>query len=174
MKSKNWLYQNTPDNLHRFSLGICTNPPLLCIGVNPSTATPERLDPTLKSVIRISQANQYDGWIMANLYPQRATKPNDMDLVINEEMHQQNLRTIDQLISNYNIREIWAVWGTLITKRDYLKSCLQQLYAVSQKHNCTWITYGALCIDWHPRHPLYLKTNSEKTLFDIDNYLKRL
>ncbi|MFR6424354.1 MAG: DUF1643 domain-containing protein, partial [Oscillospiraceae bacterium] len=47
--------------------------PLICIGINPSTAQPGDLDNTLKSVERIALGNGYDSFTMFNVYPQRAT-----------------------------------------------------------------------------------------------------
>lgn len=74
----NWIYEKNSDNTSRYVLGTVGTNPLICIGVNPSTAEPGNLDNTLKSVTRICEANGYDSWIMLNLYPQRATNPNEM------------------------------------------------------------------------------------------------
>ena len=55
------------------SLPLCAGAggrrPLVCIGINPSTAQPGALDPTLKSVERLANANGFDSWIMFNVYP---------------------------------------------------------------------------------------------------------
>ena len=66
------------DDEVRYVLGQPGNNNLLVIGVNPSTATPEEPDQTIKKVMEISKANGYGGWIMVNLYPQRSTNPNGM------------------------------------------------------------------------------------------------
>lgn len=49
--------------------------PLVCFGINPSTAVPNALDPTLKRVRRFAAENGYDSWTMLNVYPQIATNP---------------------------------------------------------------------------------------------------
>ena len=67
--------------------------PLVCIGINPSTAQPGALDPTLKSVERLANANGFDSWIMFNVYPQRATDPNDMDRVPDRALCDENLQS---------------------------------------------------------------------------------
>ncbi len=69
-KSK-WIYEADASNNIRYVLGTKGSKTLICFGVNPSTATPDNLDNTLKSVERIISLNQYDSWIMLNLYPQR-------------------------------------------------------------------------------------------------------
>ena len=74
-----WYYEPHTYQSYRYVLGRVGKHPLVCIGINPSTAQPGALDPTLKSVERLAAANGFDSWIMFNVYPQRATDPNDMD-----------------------------------------------------------------------------------------------
>ena len=73
-----WYYEPHTYQPYRYVLGRVGRHPLVCIGINPSTAQPGALDPTLKSVERLANANDFDSWIMFNVYPQRATDPNDM------------------------------------------------------------------------------------------------
>ncbi|MFR6394824.1 MAG: DUF1643 domain-containing protein [Oscillospiraceae bacterium] len=73
--------------------------PLICIGINPSTARPGALDPTLKSVERIALGNGFDSFIMFNVYAQRATSPDDMEWVLNDELHRENMRAFDYILS---------------------------------------------------------------------------
>jgi hypothetical protein len=54
MKKRHWLYENNEDNTVRYILGTKGKKPLLCFGINPSTAEPEKLDNTLKSVERVA------------------------------------------------------------------------------------------------------------------------
>ncbi len=44
-----WIYENDQDNQIRYVLGTRGENPLLCFGINPSTAKPNNLD-MLKSV----------------------------------------------------------------------------------------------------------------------------
>ncbi len=44
----NWLYSNSTNNKERFLLGETGDNPLVCIGVNPSTAEPDQLDNTIR------------------------------------------------------------------------------------------------------------------------------
>lgn len=119
----NWIYYNTKDNQARFILGEKGNKTLICFGINPSTATPSQLDNTLKTVKRFSQDLGYDSWIMLNVYPQRATNPNDLDVEMKRIYHEENLKYIEQILENRNC-DVWAAWGTLIEKRSYLFTCL--------------------------------------------------
>lgn len=66
---KLWKYHQSSDKSARYVLGTKGENTLLCFGVNPSTASPSDLDPTLKCVSRIAESNGYDSYIMCNLYP---------------------------------------------------------------------------------------------------------
>lgn len=169
-----WIYSNNEDNSCRFTLGVLGSNPLLCVGVNPSTATPNNLDNTLRSVSRIAKANGYDSWIMINLYPQRATNPNDMHKKLDHNLLRDNLRYIKDILDNYPNLDIWVAWGTLIEKRSFLKTCLVELVEVSSDYKCRWITYGKRSKKGHPHHPLYLRTDSSEHPFDVHAYLDSL
>lgn len=172
MDNQHWIYETDFDNLYRYALGYCCKKPLLCIGVNPSTATPEKLDPTIRSVARIAHINNYDGWVMINLYPQRATNPNNMDDTLNDSICKQNLSVIKSIINKYEISEIWAAWGTLITKRPYLKKCLSNIYSITADYD--WITFGPSSKAGHPHHPLYLSSSAPKEFFNLSDYINHL
>lgn len=73
--------------------------PLICVGINPSTAAPDDLDNTLKSVERVALHNGYDSFIMFNVYGQRATNPDDMEQTYNQALHAQNMKAFDYVLS---------------------------------------------------------------------------
>ena len=77
MNENAWIYDHSEPKA-RYALGRKGIRPFVCFGVNPSTATPARLDPTVASVARFTEDHGYDGWLMLNLYPQRATNPDKM------------------------------------------------------------------------------------------------
>jgi hypothetical protein len=168
-----WIYEKSNDNKMRYILGTKGTKTLLCFGVNPSTATPNELDPTMHNVEFFAKTNGYDSYIMLNLYPVRATNPNDMGKELNKAAMQHNLEVIEKLISTSRF-DIWAAWGTLITKQAYLKDCLQKIVMIAKKYDCRWFTIGEQSKNGHPHHPLYLKRNSSMKAFDIDEYLRAL
>ena len=81
-----WLFVPNTYTEYRYILGTRGENPLICIGINPSTARPGALDPTLKSVERIALRNGFDSFIMFNVYAQRATSPDDMEWTLNAEL----------------------------------------------------------------------------------------
>ena len=58
-----WLYAPNFYSEYRYILGTRGKHPLICIGINPSTAQPGDLDNTLKSVERIALGNGFDSFL---------------------------------------------------------------------------------------------------------------
>ena len=69
---------------------------------------------------------------------------------------------------------VWAAWGTIIEKRDYLSQCLQDMLAVGEAHGAKWYSAGKRSKAGHPHHPLYLPKNALLAPFDVADYLNTL
>ena len=154
-----WLYENDYDNKVRYILGIEGTRPLFCVGINPSTAEPGSLDRTLQSVQRHAYSAGFDSWIMFNVYPQRATFPDDLHLEIDPILHEKNMKWIEDYLGRYETPTIWAAWGTLIEKRAYLRNCLSDMVKIANGRNAQWVQFGAPSKKGHPHHPLYLRND---------------
>ena len=166
-----WLFVPNIYTEYRYILGTRGSRPLICIGVNPSTAAPDRLDPTMQSVQRIALQNGYDSFVMCNVYAQRATSPKDMDRKCNGKLHQENLRAFMCALSLYDKPSIWAAWGNIIETRSYLSDCLRDMVDISLARNAAWYHCGAISRKGHPHHPLYLRKGEPLMPFDIQRYL---
>ncbi len=172
-----WLYVPNTYSEYRYILGTKGKHPLICIGINPSTAEPDRLDNTLKSVERIALGCGYDSFIMFNVYAQRATRPEDMESVLNTRMHEENMRAFEYILSlsRDHAPSVWAAWGTIIEARDYLTGCVRDMIKIGERFSARWYTAGARSKKaGHPHHPLYLKKDSQLEPFDVTEYLNRL
>lgn len=161
-----WIYKASEDDCNRYVLGIEGKNPLICFGINPSEARPGKPDPTIRSVSRIAQHNGYDSWIMLNIYPQRETDPDKIHQMLDTDISAENLYYIKEILQIYKPKELWAAWGNLITKRNFLKECFAEISELAKQHQCNWITFGGVNKSGHPRHPLYLKTSSDKYIFE--------
>ena len=166
-----WIYEQSQDRNNRFLLGKRGNKTLLCCGVNPSFASPENLDPTMKNVEAFAEAHGYDSYVMINLYPMRATNPSDMHKEKDENIVRENLKYIEKVLAAGNC-DIWAAWGNLIKTRKYLKECLQSIASIADAYECKWYTIGAKTKEGHPHHPLYLNRKCRMEEFDIHTYLR--
>ena len=166
-----WLYAPNFYSEYRYILGTIGKNPLICIGINPSTAEPDHLDNTLKSVQRIAHGNGFDSFIMFNVYAQRATDPDAMERQCNPSLHRENLKAFRYVLSMAEQPTVWAAWGAIIEKRDYLADCVRDMVAVGQEYGARWVCAGAISKKGHPHHPLYLRKDEIIKAFDIEQYL---
>lgn len=167
----NWLYDINRDNSVRFTLGEYKNKSektLICFGINPSTASPQNLDNTVKKVKVLALNNGYKNWIMLNIYPQRATNPNDLHLVCDNNLRTLNLDYIEKVLSAFTNSDILFAYGNLITKRKYLNDNLNGIITLIKSSNWNGL---CLCIKLtkmgNPIHPLYQNNNSKFICFSI-------
>lgn len=174
--AEKWLYVPDFYSEYRYILGTKGKNPLICIGINPSTAEPDNLDNTLKSVERIALGNGFDSFIMFNVYAQRATRPQDMEKELNRRLHDENMKAFRYILSlSESAPCVWAAWGTIICQRDYLTDCVLDMIEIGKEFNARWVSAGARSKKGgHPHHPLYLKKDSAVEDFDVYNYCENL
>ena len=171
---RKWLYAPNFYSEYRYILGTRGKKPLICIGINPSTAKPDDLDNTLKSVERIALGNGFDSFLMFNVYAQRATDPNAMETTCNLQLHKENMEAFRYVLSISNQPAVWAAWGTIIEKRSYLPQCLRDMLAIGEQYGAGWYCAGAVSKKGHPHHPLYLRKDEKIKPFDVKTYLENL
>ena len=121
--------------------------------VNPSTATQEKLDPTVTRVEKVAQQSGFDGFVMLNLYPVRATDPKDLPPKADPVAYERNLEAIEKTVAQYPMPTIWAAWGELVMNRPYLYRTRDELFQRLAKYNPQWRRFGELTANGHPRHP---------------------
>ena len=168
----NWIYERSSDNAARFALGVKGDDPLVCFGINPSTAEPGKPDQTIRCVQNLSAAHGFDGFLMLNIYPQRATNPNDLHEAFSMALKIENEHHIAKLIDGKSLT-VWAAWGSLIQKRSYLLTLAKSIILMPELLNVNWVARGALTQNGHPHHPLYVKSNVPFTPFDPSHYLMK-
>lgn len=157
----------------RYSLTKVGRNPLIAIGVNPSTARKESSDQTVTRVMKIAERNGFDSFIMLNVYPQRATNPNDLhsNEEFNESYHQKNIEEIRSIMSKMEHKPVILVaFGNLIGKRSYLKKCFRDIASVCLPYCKEWKQLGNLTKKGNPRHSLHA-SHLPLQSFDIDKYL---
>lgn len=173
--SAHWLYVPPVYDEYRYVLGTKGRNPLICVGINPSTAEPDKLDPTLQSAQRIAHANGFDSFLMFNVYAQRATKPEDMERNRNAWLHGENMKAFAYLLSlSRDPPSVWAAWGSIIEKRAYLADCVADMIEIAEKHRAVWYHAGPISKAGHPHHPLYLRADTRLEPFDAGQYLALL
>ena len=167
-----WIYAPAFYSDYRYILGTRGKNPLICVGINPSTAKPDALDNTLKSVERIALGNGFDSFLMFNVYAQRATRPDDMERQCNYALHKENMEAFRYLLSIGEKPAVWAAWGAIIEKRDYLARCVADMLEISREYGANWYCAGPISKKGHPHHPLYLRKDEKLKPFDTEEYLR--
>ena len=169
-----WLFVPNYYCDYRYILGTAGEKPLICVGINPSTAAPNALDNTLKSVERIALGNGYDSFIMFNVYAQRATRPDDMEAECNPILHRENMAAFRWALerTKTGAPAVWAAWGAIIEKRPYLPACVSDMIRIGSELGARWYSAGPFSKKGHPHHPLYLRKDSGLDLFDVSRYLE--
>lgn len=146
---------------------------LICIGINPSTAIPEDLDPTLLRIQRYAKSaiskedgkELYGAWYMLNVYPQRSTDPNGMHLDerFDQQIHDRNIDEIKAMLGSLQGgADVWCAWGNNITRRGYLKEFLHDILTLFQKNNGIELKSHVITGEGHPAHPLASIANPDK------------
>lgn len=155
----------------RFVLGSSGAKKLFVFGVNPSKANKDKHDTTITKVERFAMRWKFDGFVMLNIYPQRATNPSKLDLHPNGNLVRQNLESICSQVQNESNLQIWAAWGDLVCSRYYLRTCLSEIASELKQFNPIWKQCGWPTKRGHPRHPSRLAYTEEFSKFDIFEYL---
>ena len=168
-----WLYENDVKNSIRYMLGTVGEKTLVCFGINPSTAEPDNLDPTLESVKRIALNNGFDSWVMFNVYPKRDTYFDNLHDICNDEVHKENVRIIKKYFDSKTKVSVWVAWGNHIYERNYLIPCFKDIYSMIKSDKVSWVA-TKVNKSGSPQHPLYQKGTSILKEFDIESYIKTL
>jgi hypothetical protein len=124
-------------------------PPILFIGLNPSTADAELDDPTLRRCRSFAQSWGYGTVVMANLFAYRATNPRVLRQVL-DPMGPDNDHWLARLRDETEIAvAAWGQHGDLHGRGQLVAERLGKLYCLGRTRT------GA------PRHPLYVRRTAE-------------
>ena len=104
---------------------------MLAIGLNPSTANEDKLDPTSRNIETIASNNGCDGWWLVNLYP-KTSKPKKLPKKINKVLANQNVDFIKRLLNNdsYSISKVLCCWGNHIEDHKYLQDQAEKIISL--------------------------------------------
>ena len=138
---------------HRYALGKKGCNPLVTICMNPSAARDTESDRTINRIISVSEKLNSDGWIVFNLYPERATNAIKMDS-FKSELLKENLKTIRKFLKDNNISEVWGAWGDNRFNLKALNEGKDQLLKMLSEIGVKVFYFGTLTRKGNPRHPL--------------------
>lgn len=145
------------DRIYRYTLTRTWDeyaPGLMVVGLNPSTADENQLDPTLRRVRAFAKRQGYGGFVMTNLFAFRATNPLNMrraEEPVGPDNDHWLEKTAIQCVS------VLCAWGTNGGHRDRDRAVMAILDGINRRFGGDM---SIMCLgttkDGYPRHPLYV------------------
>ena len=166
------IYSCADNDSVRFALGKNGERKLFVLGLNPSTANKEKSDTTVAKVKQVAVKNRFSGFVMLNLYPLRSTNPDGLPQNEDLQHFNKNIDAIIAVASKEDKPIFWASWGVKIELRSYLFRSLEVLSTKIDELGGSWVHFGGLTMDGHPRHPSRLSYEWEFENFDIHQYVQ--
>ena len=149
---------------YRYVLGKKGHNPLVVICMNPSAATEDYSDMTINRIIRTSIKLKRDGWIVFNLYPERATNKFELNSFDNK-VSKDNLEIIKKILVQKKINEVWGAWGNSYNIETLILA-KKELLDMLGKINVKIFYFGTLTKENNPPHPLQ---RIKKIIYDEQN-----
>lgn len=122
---------------YRFALGNRGKPRnLLVIALNPNTANHYQHDSTTRKIAKIAKDNDFDGWLLFNLYPLREAKPDKLPIQPDEQLLKENLAIFKNYVDDkaWGFEHCWLAWGNGVVKNNYLlETAITMLDLLEQK-----------------------------------------
>tara|TARA_B000000609_G_C24097462_1_gene306402 strand:+ start:85 stop:597 length:513 start_codon:yes stop_codon:yes gene_type:complete len=146
------------DRIYRYGLWRIWNeklPKVLFIGLNPSTATETKNDPTIRRCIRYARDWGYGGYIMGNIFAYRSTDPKLMKKA-DDPVGPQNNTWLIKLNKEADLTI--AAWGN----HGEFKNRYKEVIKLIPNLHCLKITKNG-----NPSHPLYLPQSLKPIIFNI-------
>ena len=129
-----------------------TQPYVLFVGLNPSTADATNNDPTITRCINFAKSWGYGGMYVTNLFAYRATQPKDLKAAKNP-VGKDNDSWVLKLAKDAGI--IVAIWGN----HGAYQSRSQEMLKILPRPHCLKVSKTG-----EPMHPLYLKADLKPSL----------
>lgn len=155
----------TRDRLHRYTLWRRFQPQaeigrmIAFIGLNPSTADETQNDPTVRRCIGFAQDWGYDGMVMLNIFAYRATDPTVMKAIENP-IGRRNTRAIR--CTAHAVDRVICCWGVHGAHRNRGPAIRNLLL----KDGISHVFHLGLTQSGHPKHPLYLRSDTTPVRWD--------
>ncbi len=127
---------------------------IMWIGLNPSTADEQQLDPTLRRIRRFSADWGYTAFVMTNLFAFRATDPRVMKRAA-DPVGPQNDEQL--MLTAKRCEVVMAAWGAHGTFQLRSSLVRKRMSEAGVRLSCLILTKGN-----HPKHPLYVAASTRR------------
>lgn len=147
--------------------GDPSGPYVLWVAMNPSTASYDVDDPTIRKEMKFTRRDGYSVFVKVNVMDYRATNPKDLLAPGVEPCSPDNLPTIAQL--SRNAASIIMAFGTLKPRhRVYAAQATRAILATGKTPMCLGTSK-----DGSPLHPLYQLDETAYVQWDAEGWLRK-
>lgn len=130
-------------------------PLMVCCLLNPSTATDEVLDPTLRRVQGFAKRDHYGGFLIVNCFAYRSTDRKAL-LKVFDPVGPRNDEAIASAARSPLLARFVAGWGRPDSKKIERRMSQVKILPIGRH---IW-TFGDRTKGGFPRHPLYLRADT--------------
>lgn len=140
---------------------------LTFVMLNPSTADANKDDNTIRKIVKFAKRFGYGGILVANLFAYRATNPSTL-LAVDDPQGPDNIYTWQVLIDAATGRgsPIVCAWGASLIAVEAGKKFIEFAELRRAKLTCLELTQ-----EGHPKHPLYIKDETDLQPYGTDTDL---
>ncbi len=141
----------------------------LWVMLNPSTADANVDDPTMRRVINFSSRDDFTSLTVINLCPYITANPANLKRRTHEELFPMGyFDEIRVKLGEYDTMICgWGSGAVSMLSRESLISSMSMIRAIALGFDKADVMCLGLSKQGHPRHPLYLKKNSNLVPFDL-------
>lgn len=168
------IYSCNNDDTERYLLGNNGEPWIATIGLNCSTATAYKADPTVHKSEKVCKRSGFRGWYMLNLYPLRCTQVSGLPKEADPQAYRRNMDHIIEIFQKHPGLPVWCAWGAPILTRRYFIDAAIDVIKASLKYGAKLRHFGPLTAQGHPRHPSRLSYSWLWGDLDAEKYLMLL
>lgn len=139
-------------------------PRVFFVGLNPSTATAEQDDPTIRREYGFAKSWGCGGFLKANICAFRSTDPMGLRSTLNPygPLNDEYIAATARAFADQNWLVV-AAWGALSGEPKWLHTRAEQVLTILRKHSDVHAI--RITAQGMPEHPLYLPKNLAPVLY---------
>lgn len=158
----------SPCGKYRYTLARVWNvspvPKMLGVtALNPSRADAEVDDPTVLKLVSFGKQWGFDGYLLTNLWPFRATDPDDLFSFRGDIVEAGTRDLLIRCFADLKVKEVCCCWGTN-AKKAWREKILERGDSIRRAFIAAGLKLSCLGRnqDGTPKHPLYISLSTAR------------
>ena len=155
-----WYYEPHVYMPYRYVLGRPGARPLVCIGINPSTAQPGALAPPSRA---------WSGWRRPSTAGSCSTSTPSGPQRYGRRPGPRPVQRWLAAVLDQTDPNVGGLGHP--DRKAALPDGMREMVALTREKGTPWVTFGKRSKAGHPHHPLYLRKDAVPEPFDVEHYL---